>query len=86
MSSMSAQWGQRLRCNPDGVLYALSNVLDSWKPSGFRRIRTEVSLIARLIRRPRWLLGFACDRWILHQGGRLALGGVVFVMPIIASA
>ena len=88
MSSVSAQVGAAVALAIlTAFLYALSNVLELMEAE---RVPDEyalkVSLIARLIRRPRWLLGFACDAiGYCTQAAALALAAVVFVMPIIAA-
>lgn len=68
-------------------LYALSNVLELMEAEQVPdEYALKVGLIGRLIRRPRWLLGAACDTvGYLTQAAALALAAVVFVMPIIAS-
>ena len=68
-------------------LYALSNVLELIEAEQVPdEYALKLGLMARLIRRPRWLLGVACDVvGYLTQAAALALAAVVFVMPIVAS-
>ena len=67
--------------------YALSNVLELMEAEQVPDEYTlKLSLLGRLIRRPRWVLGAACDVvGYCTQAAALALAAVVFVMPIIAS-
>ena len=68
-------------------LYALSNVLELMEAEQVPdEYALKLGLLGRLVRRPRWLLGAACDVvGYLTQAAALALAAVVFVMPIIAS-
>jgi drug/metabolite transporter (DMT)-like permease len=67
--------------------YALSNVLELMEAEKVPDEYTlKLSLLARLARRPRWLLGAACDVvGYVAQAAALALAAVAFVMPIVAS-
>jgi drug/metabolite transporter (DMT)-like permease len=67
--------------------YALSNVLELMEAEQVPDEYTlRLGLLARLIRRPRWILGAGCDVvGYCAQAAALALAAVVFVMPIIAS-
>jgi hypothetical protein len=69
-------------------LYALSNVLELTEAEKVPdEYALRVGLMARLIRRPRWLLGFLSDVFgFICQAGALALAAVVFVEPILALA
>lgn len=85
---MSAQVGAAVALAVvTAFLYALSNVLELMEAEQVPdEYALKVGLIGRLIRRPRWLLGAACDTvGYLTQAAALALAAVVFVMPIIAS-
>ncbi|MCU1458457.1 MAG: hypothetical protein JWL73_2549 [Actinomycetia bacterium] len=67
--------------------YATSNVLEQ---SEAEQIPDEYSLrpslFFRLVRRPRWLVGFAADAGgYLFAAIALAFGAVVFVQPILSS-
>jgi drug/metabolite transporter (DMT)-like permease len=69
------------------LCYALSNVLELMEaeqlPDAYA---LKLSLVGRLARRPRWLLGMACDVvGYVAQAAALALAAVAFVMPIVAS-
>ena len=68
-------------------LYALSNVLELIEAEQVPdEYALKLSLLRRLVRRPRWVLGAACDVvGYCAQAAALALAAVVFVMPIIAS-
>jgi drug/metabolite transporter (DMT)-like permease len=67
--------------------YALSNVLELTEAEQVPdEYALKLSLLRRLVRRPRWLVGAACDVvGYVAQAAALALAAVVFVMPIIAS-
>jgi drug/metabolite transporter (DMT)-like permease len=67
-------------------LYALSNVLELTEAEQIPdEYALRPGLIARLIRRPRWLLGLLCDVFgYVFQAAALALAAVVFVEPILA--
>jgi hypothetical protein len=67
--------------------YALSNVLELIEAEQVPdEYSLKLSLLGRLVRRPRWLLGAAADVvGYCAQAVALALAAVVFVMPIIAS-
>ena len=67
--------------------YALSNVLEFMEAEQVPdEYALKLSLLGRLVRRPRWVLGAACDVvGYVSQAAALALAAVVFVMPIIAS-
>lgn len=85
---MSAQVGAAVALAiVTAFLYALSNVLELIEAEQVPdEYALRLGLIARLIRRPRWLLGVACDVvGYLTQAAALALAAVVFVMPIVAS-
>ena len=68
-------------------LYACSNVLKLLEaeqvPSEYAM---KLGLLARLVRRPRWLLGLGCDAcgYVTHAAA-LALAAVVFVEPLLAT-
>jgi hypothetical protein len=68
-------------------LYALSNVLELTEAEQAPdEDALSPRLIARLVRRPRWLLGLLSDvGGFLCQAGALALAAVAFVEPILAS-
>ena len=68
-------------------LYALSNVLQFIEAEQVPdEYSLRLGLIARLARRPRWLLGSAVDvLGYVALAAALSLAAVVFVMPIIAS-
>lgn len=68
-------------------LYALSNVLELLEAEQVPdEYAVEHGLMARLVRRPRWLLGLLADvGGYLTQAAALALAAVVFVEPILAS-
>ena len=85
---MSAQvWAAVALAVLTAFLYALSNVLELMEAEQVPdEYALKLSLIARLIRRPRWLLGAVCDVvGYATQAAALALAAVVFVMPIVAS-
>ena len=85
---MSAQVGAAVALAVlTAFLYALSNVLELMEAEKVPdEYALKMSLIGRLIRRPRWLLGAACDVvGYITQAAALALAAVVFVMPIVAS-
>jgi drug/metabolite transporter (DMT)-like permease len=67
--------------------YALSNVLELMEAEQVPDEYTlKLSLLGRLARRPRWILGAACDVvGYIAQAAALALAAVAFVMPIVAS-
>ena len=67
--------------------YALSNVLELMEAEQVPDEYTlKLSLLGRLARRPRWLLGAASDVvGYVAQAAALALAAVAFVMPIVAS-
>jgi drug/metabolite transporter (DMT)-like permease len=67
--------------------YALSNVLELMEAEQVPdEYSLKLSLLGRLARRPRWLLGVACDVvGYVAQAAALALAAVAFVMPIVAS-
>jgi hypothetical protein len=67
--------------------YALSNVLELIEAEQIPDEYTlKIGLLGRLVRRPRWMLGAACDVvGYITQAAALALAAVAFVMPIIAS-
>jgi hypothetical protein len=67
--------------------YALSNVLELMEAEQVPdEYALKLSLLGRLVRRPRWLLGAASDVvGYCAQAAALALAAVVFVMPIVAS-
>ena len=69
------------------ILYALSNVLQFMEAEQVPdEYSLHLSLLARLARRPRWLLGTAADvAGYITCAAALALAAVVFVMPIVAS-
>ena len=68
-------------------LYACSNVLKLLEaeqvPSEYAM---KLGLLARLVRRPRWLIGIGCDAcgYVTHAAA-LALAAVVFVEPLLAT-
>ena len=67
--------------------YALSNVLELLEAEKIPdEFAMKPGLIMRLIRRPRWLAGLACDfgGFICHAAA-LGLATVVFVEPILAT-
>jgi len=68
-------------------LYALSNVLQFMEAEQVPdEYSLRLGLIARLVRRPRWLVGYAADVFgFFTLAAALSLAAVVFVMPIIAS-
>lgn len=67
-------------------LYALSNVLELTEAEQVPdEYALRPGLMARLIRRPRWLLGLLSDVFgYITQASALALAAVVFVEPILA--
>ena len=67
-------------------LYALSNVLELLEAEQVPdEYAAEHGLMARLVRRPRWLLGLLADvGGYVTQAAALALAAVVFVEPILA--
>jgi hypothetical protein len=67
-------------------LYALSNVLEMLEAEQVPdEYAMRLGLLARLVRRPRWLLGLLSDfGGYLCQAAALGLAAVVFVEPILA--
>jgi drug/metabolite transporter (DMT)-like permease len=67
-------------------LYAISNVLEQIEAEQVAdEYSLHVSLIARLIRRPRWVLGFVADAGgYITSAAALAYGAVVFVQPMLS--
>lgn len=67
--------------------YALSNVLELLEAEQVPDEHAlKLSLIGRLIRRPRWLLGLLSDVFgYLCQAAALGLAAVIFVEPILAT-
>ena len=69
-------------------LYASSNVLKLLEAEQVPvEYALKLGLLARLIRRPRWLLGIGCDAcgYVTHASA-LALAAVVFVEPLLATS
>jgi drug/metabolite transporter (DMT)-like permease len=67
---------------------ALSNVLEIAEAEQVSAdLSLRPSLITRLARRPRWLIGLACDALgFASMAAALALGAVAFVQPILSTA
>jgi drug/metabolite transporter (DMT)-like permease len=67
--------------------YALSNVLELMEAEQVPdEYALKLSLLGRLVQRPRWLLGLASDVvGYVAQAAALALAAVAFVMPIVAT-
>lgn len=67
-------------------LYALSNVLELTEAEQVPdEEAASATLMARLVRRPRWLLGLGSDvLGFITQASAIALAAVVFVEPILA--
>jgi hypothetical protein len=69
------------------LLYALSNVLKLLEAEQVPdEYAMKPTLIARLVRRPRWLLGLGCDGlgYITHAAA-LGLAALVYVEPLLAT-
>ena len=67
--------------------YALSNLLQMMEAEKVpEEYALRAGLLARLVKRPRWWLGFFSDVFgFLTQAAALALAAVVFVEPILAT-
>ena len=84
---MSRSEPSRVRLRPPS-LYALSNVLQQSEAEQVAsKHAMRLGLLARLARRPRWLVGIAADvGGYVFEALALAAGAVVLVEPILSTA